>query len=640
MSSMKNDRLAVSVVISLLLWAGAVRAESTTVSLSDETAESWTVAADQTPTTKPMLTFYVPDFPAHPSVIRCTVRVVAKAHPNESRASQDVQVRWKGQQGEEAQVGLWSAIGQETKPYVAELDPKACVPNSRVRFMFQTESQYTSWEYYGGSANQPRLIVTYGSPRPPRSGDATDWRYEQPVGYFASRLWEGQMLTSPVSYDGALYVIAPCASPTQGSCVYQITGAGNAKAWPVGSSIPATVTADSFAFVTTWGRMNVISKNAVHSCDLPMLNHTPRLACASFDEQQIAVNADETPAMGQDSSLYFKNVEAGGSLVARNYVHREIWRTMLKFTAVSPIVLSENGRHAYALADIPGQERIAAKTIALIRVDTATGDTVVHEIFHCGSKPAPCAETDKVKPDLKTLLRPAVASKVMKVRGREATVDYVFVAGNTSDLSVLQAIMYEPCVPSNERCPSPSMLWSETGKVAGAPVLSADGNSLFVLQGQEAQGKDGVVKRYVWYNTTGALLVPEEHEQPTPLPIDPKGHEQPTPLPMRPLLVDGGNRVYTCSKADFECAFMADGTLLGYSTRAIYDLSPSGGNEVGPPSLKTGTIYSANHIIAPATPGVTADDRVILKGQRIGLPNEFRWPLGATLQVQSVPVGQ
>jgi hypothetical protein len=628
MSSMKNDLLAVPVVISLLLWAGAVHAESTTVSLADETGESLEVKSPQTPTDKHTLTFSIPHFPTHPSVVKCTLRVIAKSA--NSRASQDVQVRWNGARGEEEQVGLWSATGDEAKPYVAELDPKACVYSS-VHFTLQTESQHTSWEYHGSVADQPhlrpRLIVTYDSPTPSRSGDATDWRYEQPVEYFASRLWEGQMLTNPVAYDGVLYVIASCVAPNQGSCLYRIAGAGDVTAWPMlggEGSTPSIVTAKSFAFVTTWGRMNIISKNAVHSCDLPMLNHTPLLACTSFDKQQIAVNAPETPAMGQDSSLYFKNVEAGGSLVARNYEHREIWRTMLKFTTLSPIVLSANGRSAYALANISLTE--GARSV-LIRVDTATAETVVHEIFHCDSQPAPCAETDKVKPDLKTLLRPAVVSKVMKVRGREATADYVFVAGNTSDLSVLQAIMYEPCIPSNERCPSPSMLWSETGTVSGAPVLSADGNSLFVLQGH-----DGVVKRYDWYNTTtpnstGALLTPGVQEESTL-------------LTMRPVWVDGGNRVYPCSKAEFECEFMADGTLIGYSTQAIYDLSPRSVGEMQPSSLQAGSIYSADYVRAPATPGVKAGDRVILKGNAVGLPNEFRWPLGATLQVQSVPTGQ
>lgn len=640
---MKNDVLAVLLVLSVLLWPGEVRAESTTVSLADETAESWTVAAAETPTTKPTLTFYIPDFPDHPVVKSCTLRVVPTPQPNPPRAPQDVQVRWKGAQGEEEQVGQWSADSQATKPYVAELKPKACVPNSRVRFMLQTESQHTRWEYHGGASNQPRLIVTYDSPAPPRSGDATDWRFEQPVGYFAGRLWEGQMLTNPVSYDGALYVVAPCASSNQGSCLYRLAGAGNVENWPIiGTNVPSTVTANSFAFVTTWGRMNIISNNAVHSCDLPRLNDTPRLACASWDKEQITVNDGETPAMGQNGILYFKNVEAGGSLVARDYSRnpeqRELWRTMLKFTTVSPIVLSANGQHAYALADIPIQATNATKTIALIRIDTATGDTVIHAITHCGDKPAPCAETDKVKPDLKTLLRPTVASKVIKVRGRETTVDYVFVAGNTSDTSVLQAIMYEPCAPSTERCPPPSVVWSETGTVTGAPVLSGDGNSLYVVHGQ-----DGVVKRYNWYNPTPTA---------TGAVVKPVVKDLMRLSKVMPVFVDGsnGDRVYICNRSGVRCEFTPAGTLIGYSDQAIYDLSPKRKTihdlnpkrkeVMGPLPLKTETIYSADYVNVPATPGVEAGDRVILKGNTVILPNEFRWPLGATLQVQSVPAGQ
>lgn len=633
---MKNDVLSVLLVIPVLLWAGEVRAGFTTVSLADETAESWTVAAAETPTTKPTLTFYIPDFPSHPAVIACTLRVVPTPQPNPPRAPQDVQVWWKGAQGEEEPIGLWSADSQTTKPYVVELKPKACVQNSRVRFMLQTDSQHTSWAYHGSVANQPRLqprlMVMYDSPIPPRSGDATDWRFEQPVGYFAGRLWEGEMRTNPVWYDGALYVVAPCAPPNKGSCINRIAGAGDRRSWPIGSSVPSEVIAGSFAFVTTWGRMNIISKNAIHSCDLPMLIHEPHRACASWDKEQITVNAGETPAMGQDGILYFKNVEAGGSLVARDYsrnpAQQELWRTTLTFTSVSPIVLSANGRHAYALADIPIQATNATKTIALIRIDTATGETVVHEIVHCGSKPVPCAETDQVKPDLKKMHRPAVSSKVIKVRGREATVDYVFIAGNTSDASVLQAIMYEPCALSNGYCPPPSVVWSETGTVSGAPVLSADGNALFALQGH-----DGVVKRYDWYNTTSNA---------TGAAAKPVVKDVMRLSKVMPVFVDGsnGDRVYICNRSGVRCEFTPDGTLIGYSDQAIYDLSPRGNAEMWPSSLNTEIIYSADAVRAPATPGVKAGDRVILKGINVTLPNEFRWPLGATLQVQSVPAGR
>ncbi|MBS0169979.1 MAG: hypothetical protein JSR62_06455 [Nitrospira sp.] len=627
---MKNTLLAVLAFIPALLWPGVLRAEGMWVSLSDETAPSWTIAAANAPTIKATLTFYIQDFPFHPAVKTCTLRVVAKPHQGDSRASQDVQVRWTSPQGKEEQVGQWSATdketNKETKPYVAELDPKACVPNKRVKFLLQTESPHTSWEYYGGdrdpAAERPRLIVTYDLPTPPHSRDSTDWTYEQPVGHFASPLWKGQRLTNPVSYDGAVYVVAPCPSADKGSCLHRIGGVGSIRSWPLDASDSSVVTTGSFAFVTAWGGMKIISKDAIHSCDLR------QETCSSAGRQQITVNAEETPAMGQDGSLYFKNVEAHGSIVAKDYsrcaARSEFWRTTLKFTAVSPITLSANGRNAYALADIPIQETNATRKIALIRMDTATGETVVHEIFHCGAETAPCDESKKVKPDLKTLLKPAVASKVIKVGGRETTVDYVFVAGNTSDTSIVQAIMYEPCVPSIQNCPAPTMLWSQDATVSLAPVLSPDGNALFVVQGH-----DGRVNRYDWYKSTrdrtGAVANPVA-KQVMHL------HK------LMPVVVDGGNWPYTCPRNGFRCEFTADGTLLGYSDEAIYDLTPmaSKDRELQPSSLRTGTIYSANKVVAPPTPGVQAGDRVILKGQGIGLPKEFRWPIGATVQMQSV----
>lgn len=627
---MTKALLAVLVVIAALVWSGALRAESTSVSLSNDMAGSLTIAAATTPT-KATLTFDIPDFPSHPTVMTCRLRVVPTPQPNPPRADQDVSVLWKDKQGKEGQVGQWSAYSQTTKPYAAELKPEACAPGSRVSFELQTESQHTSWEYHGGAAspaaNRPRLIVTYNSPTHPRSGDSTGWNYAEPAGFFATPLWRGEMLANPVTYNGALYVVAACASPNNGRCLYRVAGAGNVRNWPLGFQ----VTAQSFAFVTAWGRLQIITENGIRSCDLTTLvalRSEDKLVCdATKDGEQITVQAKETPAMGPDGSLYFKNVKAEGRIVARNPKFQEIWRTRLKFTTVSPIALSANGRNAYMLADIPIQDTTAAKMIALLRVDTATGETVVHEIFHCGSNSVSCGENDKLKPDLKTLLQPAVASKVIKVQGGESTVDYVFVAGNTSDTGVLQLIMFEPCVPSSKPCPPPSMLWNQTGTVSTAPVLSVDGNALFV-----AQGQDGTLTGYDWYNAT---------PQSTGAVSNPVGQALKSLSAASTLFVDGSKRVYPCPKSN-HCEFTVDGALIGYSDNAIYDLSPKyvpspkGATDVWPSSLKTGMIYSADRITAPATPGVNAGDRVILKGQRIGLPNKFRWPLGATLKAQSV----
>ncbi len=620
-------------VIPPLLWSGALRAEITSVTLSDDTAGSLTIAAADTPTTTAMLAFDIPDFPPHPTVMTCVLRVVPTPQPNPPRADQDVSVLWKGKQGTEGRVGQWSAYSQTTKPYAAELKPEACVPGSRVTLTLQTESPHTSWEYYGGAAsaaaNRPRLIVTYDLPTPARSGDSTGWNYAEPTEFFATPLWKGEMLANPVSYDGAVHVVAACASPDNGRCLYRVSGAGNVRHWPLGLQV--TVTAHSFAFVTAWGRLQIITENGIGSCDLTTLvalKSEDTLACdVATDGERITVQAQETPAMGPDGSLYFKNVKADGRMVARNPKLQEIWRTDLKFTTVSPIVLSANGQNAYMLADISIEDTSAANKIALLRIDTTTGETVMHEIFHCGLKPVPCDEHDKVKPALKALLQPAVASKVIKVQGGESIVEYAFVAGNASDTGVLQLIMYEPCVPSRKPCPPPSMVWSQTGTISAAPVLSVDGNSLFV-----AQGQDGTLTRYDWYkatpHSTGAIL-------------NPVGQALKSLSAASSLFVDGSNMVYSCPKST-HCELTVDGALIGHSDNAIYDLSPKyvpspkGATDVWPSSFKTGMIYSADRITAPATPGVEAGDRVILKGQQIGLPNNFRWPLGATLKVQSV----
>ena len=171
------------------------------------------------------------------------------------------------------------------------------------------------------------------------------------------------------------------------------------------------------------------------------------------------------------------------------------------------------------------------------------------------------------------------------------------------------------------------MLWNQTGTVSTAPVLSVDGNSLFV-----AQGQDGTLTGYDWYNAT---------PQSTGAVSNPVGQALKSLSAVSSLFVDGSKRVYPCPKSN-HCEFTVDGALIGYSDSAIYDLSPKyspspkGATDVWPSSLKTGMIYSADRVTAPATPGVNAGDRLILKGQRIGLPNNFRWPLGATLKVQSV----
>jgi len=409
-----------------------------------------------------------------------------------------------------------------------------------------------------------------------------------------------------------------------------VDGAQNATSWKLRSFDPKqpsvepsnfTVDANSFAFVTAWGRLQIIG-TAIHGCDLTTLDRAATLDCVGTSTDKIALNAGEKPAMGPDGSLYFKNVKAAGSIVARNPERKEIWQTGLKLTTVSPITISANGQYAYVLADIPIQSTIAAKTFALLRIDTATGEIGLQKIESIGTEPI-----------LGDLFQPAVVSKV--INGRN--VDYVFVAGNTSDLGLLQLIAFEQGA-------SPSVLWSHSGKVASAPVASVvNGDSLFVVQ-------DGKLRRYLWFSeqegSMGAKSEPEE-----------KMVASPDLTAGATLLVDGGDSVYVYDKkgtlyayqsalnkmssaqqlgSTSRAQFTTSGALIGDDGINVYDLSPKVGGNLSPPALATWTIYSANSITAPANPGIKAGDRVTLKGNNITLPNGFQWLLGAELNLESV----
>src|SRR5262249_36217859 len=152
---------------------------------------------------------------------------------------------------------------------------------------------------------------------------------------------------------------------------------------------------------------------AIVNCDLTRLGSPETTAVCETWGTGIKVNQDETPAMGPDGTLYFKDVgtqgsdkdsKRVGSIFAYTPSRKEIWRTELMFTKVSPITLSADGRTAYALADIPIQTGNQSRRIALIRMDTVTGETVAIEIRKKpdGSRP--------LQADNPELLRPAVAS--------------------------------------------------------------------------------------------------------------------------------------------------------------------------------------------------------------------------------------
>jgi hypothetical protein len=651
-------------VIAALIPFGVLRAEVTTVILPENPLGMLKVSAEKADSVHTeQLTFQINPPPiAGAPVLQCVLRVVPTPQSGPERADQTVSVLWND---EPAPIGFWKAFSKTTQPYAAQLDKKACA-TGKSRLTLKTQSEFTSWDYYGSDAptraGLPRLIVTYDSPAPAQSGNLTDWAYSQPASFFSSQLSSAAMLTNPVSWDGKVYYIA-------GSKISQVAGAGNVLSWDLGpkfgnTEVAVSIDAKSLAFVTAWGRLRLLTKGAIYSCDLkvlPSLNSGDKLPCnATAPGEGIAINADETPAMGPDGSLYFKNVEAAegnvtpvGSVVAYNASLQKIWQSSLKFTQVSPIALNASGRYAYVLANIPVQDLAKSKHIALLRIDTATGDTVEDEISY-----GPGPQDKQIKPELAELRKPAVVSKV--VNG--SSVDYVLAAGNTADNGVLQLVAFAPgarCVWSQvggtglqtafncDANPVGDGSAKRLGKISAAPVPSHDGNYAFVAW------QDGTVFRYPWFNTaageeggfTATNLKPQELDKDKKVPG------------LSNLLVDRGGSVYLASNSlsvyvagsqkiiDTGVAvnsntlqFTTGGTLIGYSDNGIFNYSPKSGQSISPPGLANNTIYSANKVTVPGNPGVQSGQQVILKGNEISFPPaNFQWPAGTTLQVLSIP---
>jgi hypothetical protein len=611
--------LALIAFVSLLC---PLSAEITTVYLPKEMSTTFTVAAQDslaTPAATGTLTFdTTPAFPAG-AIVNCTLRVVATPQPKPPRENQDVIVWWN-----EKQVALWSAYNNTDKPFLVKLKPESCAPGKNI-FTLKPNSKYASWDYYGGreasTAKRPRLIVTYDVPLPPHSGDSTDWKYYKPDSFFSSRLWstpKGQtLIMDPVFYQGATYLIAK----GDRGFIYQVAGAQDVHTW---KPLSLKLADKSFAFATAAGRVQIISEKAITSCSLQSLNaNDVRSACAATKpSEQISLNADETPAIGPDGSLYFKNVTVGGSVVALNPALQEIWRSDLKITRVSPIALSENGQYAYLLAEIKADSGV---TIDLLRMDTAAGETDVDEITY------KTEQNVDVKPLLKSLLKPAVVTK--RING--SSVDYVFVGGNTNDSGVLQLIAFER---NKSR-----LVWSHTGKLAAAPVTTLDGNSVF------AAWADSQIARYPWYNTT-------EGKQGAFTMTDLKPVELGKVPNVSRLLVDGGGSIYIAANPSLwiyeassgklfdtrvdrgarKLQFTADGKLIGFAEDGLFDLSPKSGTTLSQFKLSNQTIYSSNNVTVPADLNLLKTDHTIFKGTYIIIPKGIRVSPGATLTVQSV----
>jgi hypothetical protein len=662
-------------VIAALIPFGVLRAEITTVILPENPPTKLTVSADKADSVHTeQLTFQIDPPPlADAKVLRCVLRVVPTPQPAHLRADQTVSVLWNDVPGP---VGFWKAFSKTTQPYAPLLDKKACA-TGKSRLTLKTQSEFTSWDYYGSSAparaNLPRLIVTYDSPAPAHSGEVTDWTYSNPVSFFSSKMISGAMFTNPVSWDGAVYfmsMVAPAIAPGKLPAaedlvprlhVIWFAGTGNVLSRGLDRKIDDQVVAlnidpGSFAFVTAWGRLRILTTNAIYSCDLKALqslNSGGKLTCDTTSSgAAIALKSGDTPLMGPDGTLYFKNASAAGRIVAYNLPGQEIWQSSLKFTQVSPISLNANGSYAYVLADIPVQDLNKAEHIALLRIDTATGDTVEDAISYG-------PQGNEIKPLLKELHEPAVVSKV--VNGN--SVDYVLAAGNAGGNGMLQLIAFEP----GARC-----MWSQLGdpgsrtafkcnanpvgepsaeplgKISAAPVPSLDGNYVFVAW------QDGTVFRYPWFNTAAG-----EEGAFTATDLKPQELEKENKVPgVSKLLVDGGGSVYLNANNSLyvynagtnkmintgvtansnTLQFTTDGTLIGYNGENIFDYSPKSGNSISPPVLANKTIYSADTVTVPGNSGVQKGQHVILKGNNIIFPRaNFKWPIGATLKVLSIP---
>ena len=196
---------------------------------------------------------------------------------------------------------------------------------------------------------------------------------------------------------------------------------------------------------------------------------------------------------------------------------------------------------------------------------------------------------------------------------------------------------------------------SSPGKVQSSPVLSVvDGNSLFAVQ-------NGSLTRYPWCSSKGAYKDSDVKKQAIGSSLG--GYVRST------LLVDGADSIYTLTtfvaqgdgqmfyfssydsdgkdrggeKVDSSPSllFTTDGTLIGYDSQKVYDLSPRRSSPKRVNTFANKTIYSAFSVtVAPdAAEQLKDGDQVILKGRDIRLPKAFRWPRGKMLKVQTVAQG-
>ena len=142
------------------------------------------------------------------------------------------------------------------------------------------------------------------------------------------------VLTNPTPYNGAVYFVA--GSPAK---LYRVALGENPRSWELKGK---KVASGSFIFITGWGRLRIVTQDAIHSCDLNVLQQPNKYddtqACTTEESpEKVTVNSNEQPAMGADGTLYFKNVKAGGSVVAFNPSSQELCALILSSQPLAPL---------------------------------------------------------------------------------------------------------------------------------------------------------------------------------------------------------------------------------------------------------------------------------------------------------------
>jgi hypothetical protein len=213
-------------------------------------------------------------YPKDATFTKYVLRVVS-TQSTSPRGDQDVSVLAQAEQ-----IGQWSASGEQAKPYSVDFEPKNDSSPDSAILTLQTESENADWDYHGGgakeAADRPRLIVTYEVPSPPaisRSGQA----HRPSTSLSLPDGTQLQLRANSVLYEGAEYLIA---RPDDTQRLYRVA-AGGVTDWQLAG---IDVTAKSFAFVTAWGRLQIITKDAIGSCDLEKLGEQGSVVTCMVNE--------------------------------------------------------------------------------------------------------------------------------------------------------------------------------------------------------------------------------------------------------------------------------------------------------------------------------------------------------------------